>query len=260
MGKKLVILGGAESGVGAAVLGLKKGYEVFVSDNGTIKDRYRPLLQRFNIEFEEGGHTMEKLFEADIIIKSPGIPEKAGIIKQLREKGKTIISEIEFACRFTKAKIIAITGSNGKSTCTSLTYHILKRAGLNVGLAGNIGQSFALQVALENFNYYVLELSSFQLDDIGTAFKPHIAILLNITPDHLDRYDYKFENYVASKFKITQNQDRNDHFIYCGDDHVITEVLRTNEIAAQTYAFGLEHQPEYVAYTEQDQHHNPHNL
>ncbi len=253
MGKKLVILGGAESGVGAAVLGLKKGYEVFVSDNGTIKDRYRPLLQRFNIEFEEGGHTMEKLFEADIIIKSPGIPEKANIIKKLREKGKTIISEIEFASRYTKAKIIAITGSNGKSTCTSLTYHILKRAGFNVGMAGNIGQSFALQVALENFDYYVLELSSFQLDDISTAFKPHIAIVLNITPDHLDRYDYKFENYVASKFKIIQNQDKNDHFIYCADDQVIAEVLRTNEIAAQTYAFGLEHQPEYVAYTENDQ-------
>ncbi len=253
MGKKLVILGGAESGVGAAVLGLKKGYEVFLSDNGTIKDRYRPLLQRFKIEHEEGGHTEARILAADLVVKSPGIPEKAPIIKKLREKGVEIISEIEFASRYTKAKIIAITGSNGKSTCTSLTFHILKRAGFNVGLAGNIGQSFALQVALEKFDYYVLEVSSFQLDDIGTAFKPHIAILLNITPDHLDRYDYKFENYVASKFKIIQNQDRNDHFIYCADDQVLNEVLRTNEIQAQTYAFGLEHQPDFVGYTQHDQ-------
>ena len=212
-GARLVILGAGESGVGAAYLAQKQGYDVFVSDFGSIADNYKKQLQDWSIPFEENKHTEAEILKAVEVIKSPGIPDKAPIVKKLKEKNIPVISEIEFAGRYTNAKIIGITGSNGKTTTTSLTYHILKNADLNVGLAGNIGKSFAYQVATEEFDYYVLELSSFQLDGL-VNFKNHISVLLNITPDHLDRYQYKYENYIASKFRVTLNQDENDYFIY----------------------------------------------
>ena len=215
--KIIAILGAGESGVGAAYLAQQQGYDVFVSDFGAIADNYKKQLQDWNIRFEENQHTEAEILNAAEVVKSPGIPEKAPIIKKLREKGTSVISEIEFAGRYTDAKIIGITGSNGKTTTTTLTYEILKHAGLNVGLAGNIGQSFAYQVATEKFDVYVLELSSFMLDDMY-KFRVNIAILLNITPDHLDRYEYKMENYAASKFRISQNQTADDVFIYCADD------------------------------------------
>jgi UDP-N-acetylmuramoylalanine--D-glutamate ligase len=228
--KNIVVLGAGESGNGAALLAKQKGYNVLVSDAGTIKSEYRTELAEAGIEFEEGGHTEERILAADLIIKSPGIPEKAPLIKALRANGNEIISEIEFGFWFKEAsKIIAITGSNGKSTTTSLCYHLLKNGKLNVSIAGNIGYSFARQIAIAPTEWYVLEISSFQLDDIKT-FRPDIAILLNITPDHLDRYEYKFENYVHSKFKIAQNQTNEDILIINADDDAIKQYLNTNQV------------------------------
>ncbi len=247
--RNIVILGSGESGVGAAILAQKQGYGVFVSDFGTIKEVYKLELNKRNIEFEEGQHSEEKILAADIIIKSPGIPDKAPIIKKIKEKQIEIISEIEFAYRFTKAKIIAITGSNGKTTTTSLVYHILKNAGLNVGLGGNIGDSFAKQVAEEDKEYFVLEISSFQLDNC-TTFKPHIAILTNITEDHLDRYDYKFENYISSKFSIAKNQTEVDFFIYCLDDEVSKKYLNQFDIKAKLIPFSYYQKLEEGGYIE----------
>ena len=225
MKHKLVILGGGESGVGAALLAKQKGYNVFLSDGSSLKEVYRNELQNAGIEFEEGRHTEEKILNADEVMKSPGIPEKNEIVKKIRIKGIEIISEIELAYRFKgNSKIIAITGSNGKTTTTALIYHICKTAGLDCALVGNIGFSFARQVAVDSKPLYIAEVSSFQLDDIKT-FKPDVAILTNITEDHLDRYEYKFENYIRSKFRITMNQDKNDYFIYCLDDEVTMKYL-----------------------------------
>lgn len=252
--KKLVILGGGESGVGAAILGQKKGWEVFLSDKGKIAEKYAEILNKYRIDWEDNTHTEEKILIADCIIKSPGIPENVPIVKKAKEKGIEIISEIEFAFRYTKGKIIAITGSNGKTTTTSLTYYILKNAGLNVGVAGNIGKSFAQMVAEDDKEYYVLEISSFQLDGI-TSFRPHIAILLNITPDHLDRYEYKFEKYIESKFRITENQSENDYFIYDIDDPVIKEWIKNNKIKAQQLPFSIEKEVKQGAYSLNDKIH-----
>ncbi len=235
---KLVILGGGESGVGAAILGAKKGFEVFVSDFGEIKEEYKSVLQQRGLKYEEKQHTEAVILDADLVVKSPGIPEKAPIIVKLREKGIQVISEIEFAGRYTKAKTICITGSNGKTTTTLLTYEILKRAGLNVGLAGNVGKSFALQVAEENFDYYVIELSSFQLDGM-VDFRADIGVLMNITPDHLDRYDYKMQNYTDSKMRITQNQTPDDWFVYCADDPIILEEIAKRDIKARMVPFTI---------------------
>ena len=238
MNKRIVILGAAESGVGAAILARKQGFDVFVSDLGTIKEKYKKELTDRQFDFEEGHHTEEKILNADVVIKSPGIPEKAPLIKKLREKGVPIVSEIEFGGRYTSAKKICISGSNGKTTTTLLIYHILQKAGYNVGLAGNVGQSFAWQVAEKEFDYYVIELSSFQLDGM-IEFKTEIAILLNITPDHLDRYEYKMQNYVDSKFRITQNQTADDIFIWCSDDPVLKEEMQKRKIAAKCVPFTL---------------------
>lgn len=228
MKNRIVILGGGESGVGAAILAQAQGFDVFLSDKKEIKEAYRNELAQRNIPFEEKQHTEELIYSADEVIKSPGIPENTPIVKALRQKGIAVISEIEFAGRYTNAVKVCITGSNGKTTTTMLIYHILKNAGLNVGLAGNVGKSFAWQVAETNFDYYVLELSSFQLDGM-TNFKAEVSILMNITPDHLDRYDYNFQNYVDSKFRITQNQTQSDFFIYCADDDVILQELKKRE-------------------------------
>ncbi len=249
--KNIVILGGGESGVGAAHLAVKQGYEVFVSDSGAIADHYRAELESLGVLYEENRHTEERILAADEVIKSPGIPEKAPVITRLRQKGIPVISEIEFAGRHTTAKMICITGSNGKSTTTMLTYHILKNAGLNVGLAGNIGNSLARQVAAGECGFYVVELSSFMLDDMYT-FRADIAVLLNITPDHLDRYDYQMEKYVASKFRITQNQKETDVFIYCADDAETMNALYDHTIHAKTYAFSIQKPVEKGAYLEQD--------
>ncbi len=237
-GERLVVLGAGESGAGAAYLAQQQGYDVFVSDFGAIADKYKAQLQSWGIRFEEKQHTEAEIFQAVEVIKSPGIPEKAPIIKALRERNIPVLSEIEFAGRYTKANIIGITGSNGKTTTTSLTYHILKNAGLNVGLAGNIGKSFAYQVATENFDHYVLELSSFMLDDMY-QFRVNIAVLLNITPDHLDRYDYKMQNYVDSKFRIVQNQTAEDYFIYCADDAETQKGMALRNFAAQLLPFSI---------------------
>jgi UDP-N-acetylmuramoylalanine--D-glutamate ligase len=241
MRKRITILGAGESGTGAAILANKQGFEVFVSDRGIIKPKYLKELQANDIAFESGSHSLDKVLSADEIIKSPGIPENVDIIRQIREKGIPLISEIEFASRYTNAKIIAITGSNGKSTTTSLIYHILNKAGKKVALAGNIGKSFARLVADEKYEFFVLEVSSFQLDDI-TGFKPFISILLNITPDHLDRYDYKFENYTASKFQVVKNQSKEDYFIYNLDDKNITQNIKTNSPQANLIPFSIEKQ------------------
>lgn len=238
MSKRAVILGAAESGVGAAILARKQGFDVFVSDLGSIKEKYRNELISRSFEFEEGKHTEEKILNADLIIKSPGIPDKAPLIKKLKEAGIPVISEIEFAGRYTSAKKVCITGSNGKTTTTLLIYHMFQKAGLNVGLAGNVGQSMAWQVAEKEFDYYVIELSSFQLDGMYD-FKADVAILLNITPDHLDRYEYKMQNYVDSKFRITQNQTADDVFIYCTDDPVLREEMPKRRLAAKCIPFGL---------------------
>lgn len=250
--KNIVILGAGESGAGAAVLAKKQGYTVFVSDMGKVADKYKNQLIENGIEWEEGTHTLEKILNTTEVIKSPGIPDEIELIKLLHENNISVISEIEFASRYTKAKIIGITGSNGKTTTSLLTYHILKKAGLNVGLAGNVGDSFALQVAEKNFDYYVLELSSFQLDGIKN-FKADIAILLNVTPDHLDRYEYKFENYLNSKFRITNNQTKNDYFIYCKDDENIIKKLEELDIKAQKLPFSIKEKVENGAYLNENE-------
>ncbi|MGL5234593.1 MAG: UDP-N-acetylmuramoyl-L-alanine--D-glutamate ligase [Empedobacter falsenii] len=237
--KRLVVLGGGESGVGTAILAKKENFDVFLSDMGQIKDKYKQLLEEHGIAYEEGQHTEELILNADEVMKSPGIPKKAALIQKLEAKGISIISEIEFASRYTDAKIIAITGSNGKTTTTSLMFHILKQAGLNVGLGGNIGKSFAKSVAEDNFDYYVLEVSSFQLDDIKTDFKPYVAILLNITPDHLDQYNYQFDLYAKAKFRITENQDENDYFIYNLDDPKTMEMIDQIDIRAHRKPFTM---------------------
>ena len=235
---RLVVLGGGESGVGTAILGKKKGYDVFVSDFGKIKESYKEVLINNEIAWEEQKHTEDLILNADVVMKSPGIPEKSTIVKKLVEKGIPVISEIEFAAPFTKAITIGITGSNGKTTTTMLTYHLLKSAGLNVGLAGNVGKSFAWQVAENNFDSYVLELSSFQLDGI-VNYKPHIAIITNISPDHLDRYEYNYQNYIDSKFRITMNQTEEDYLIYDADDEAIEEWLKNNKTKAKLIPFSL---------------------
>lgn len=232
MKERLVILGGGESGVGTAILGKKEWFEVFVSDFGKIKEKYKQVLINNGIEWEEEGHSEDKILSADLVMKSPGIPDKAPIVKKLHEKGVKVISEIEFAAKFTKATIVGITGSNGKTTTASLTYELLKNGELNVALGGNIGKSFAEQVSEDKYENFVLELSSFQLDGIET-FTPHIAVLTNLSPDHLDRYDYKYENYIASKFRITMNQTSQDYFIYDADDVEILKWLSQNPIKSQ---------------------------
>jgi len=237
---RLVILGGGESGVGTAVLGKQKGYEVFVSDKGKIKENYKNVLTHFEIDWEDDQHTDKAILNADLVMKSPGIPDTIPLIKKLTALNIPIISEIEFASRYTDAKIIGITGSNGKTTTTMLTYHILKNGGLDVGMAGNIGDSFAKMVAENEHEYYVLEISSFQLDGI-TDFRPDIAIITNITPDHLDRYEYSFEKYVASKFLITKNQTSDDHFIYDANDETLTKWLDEHPIKSKLIPFSLEH-------------------
>ena len=245
--KRLVILGGGESGVGTAILGKKKGYEVFVSDSGKLKEKYKDVLEHFDIDWEAEGHTEAKILNADLVMKSPGIPDRVPLVKALVEKGIPVISEIEFASRFTDATIVGITGSNGKTTTTLLTNHLLKEGGLHVGMAGNIGDSYAQMVAENDFDLYVLEISSFQLDGI-VDFAPHIAILTNITPDHLDRYDYKFENYIASKFRIAENQTEEDYFIYDADDPVISEWMKDHPIKSKLLPFSLEKELEEGAY------------
>ena len=238
MKAKVAILGAGESGVGAAILAQKKGFDVFVSDMGTVKQKYKDVLSNFEIDFEEGKHSESRILESELVVKSPGIPDTAPLIQQLIAKGIPVISEIEFAGRYTTAKTVCITGSNGKTTTTLLTYHILKSAGLNVGLAGNVGKSFAWQVAEENFDVYVIELSSFQLDGMY-EFKADVAVLMNITPDHLDRYGYEMQNYVNSKLRILQNQTSEDYFVYCDDDEVIRKEIRERKIPAQKVPFGL---------------------
>jgi UDP-N-acetylmuramoylalanine--D-glutamate ligase len=236
--KRIVVIGAGESGTGAAVLAKQKGFEVFVTDKGAIKQKYKDVLSHHGIEWEELQHTEEKLLTAHEIIKSPGIPNKVPIIKALNEKGIPVISEIEFAARYTNAKMICITGSNGKTTTTTLMHHILQKAGYNVAMGGNVGKSFALLVAENKYDYFVLELSSFQLDDMH-EFRAHIAILLNITPDHLDRYDYKLENYAAAKFRILQNQQPEDAFIYCLDDEVTMNEISKRKIVAKQFPFSI---------------------
>ena len=247
--KRIVILGAGESGAGAAVLAKKQGFDVFVSDFGEIKDHYKQLLDNHHIPWEEKQHSEKLILNAGEVIKSPGIPDKAPIVKKLIEKKIPVISEIEFAGRYTDAKMICITGSNGKTTTTMLIYHILKDAGLNAGLAGNVGESLALQVAEKDFDYYVLELSSFQLDGMK-EFKADIAILLNTTPDHLDRYDYEFQKYIDSKFKIIQNQTSKDSFIFWNDDPVIQQELKKRKIQSTLYPFSLEREEKTKAFIE----------
>jgi UDP-N-acetylmuramoylalanine--D-glutamate ligase len=234
MSKKIAILGAGESGTGAAVLAKKQGFRVWLSDSGKIKEKYKNVLSHYEIAFEEGKHTEEEILDADEVIISPGIPLTAPLIKKIKAKLIPVISEIEFAARFTQARKICITGSNGKTTTTLLIQHILKNAGFNVGLAGNVGESFAFQVATKEYDWYVLEISSFQLDSMF-EFKAEIAILTNITPDHMDRYDYKFENYINSKFRITQNQTNEDAFIYCLDDEVSAAEVSRRNLKAQIY-------------------------
>lgn len=233
---RIVVLGGGESGVGSAVLAQKKGFDVFLSDTGVIKGKYRSMLDKYGLSWEDGGHTEELILNADEVIKSPGIPENAPMVLKLKEKGIHIISEIEFAGRYTHAKMICITGSNGKTTTTSLIYHIFKAAGYNVGLAGNIGRSLALQVAEKNYDYYVIELSSFQLDNMYD-FRANVAVLLNITPDHLDRYDYKMQNYVDAKMRIIRNQTKEDAFVYWQDDPIISRELKKYHIESRLCPF-----------------------
>ena len=238
---RLVILGGGESGVGTAILGKKKGYDVFVSDKGKIKEKYKNVLEHFEIDWEESTHTEAKILNADIVMKSPGIPDMVPLVVALREKGIPVISEIEFASRYTDATLIGITGSNGKTTTTMLTNHLIKEGGLHVGMAGNIGDSYAKMVAERDYDLYVLEISSFQLDGI-TDFKPHIAMITNISPDHLDRYGYQFENYIASKFRIAENQTSEDYLIYDADDEVLVNWLEAHPVKSKLLPFSLEKQ------------------
>ena len=250
--KRIVILGAGESGAGAAVLAQKEGFDVFVSDMSAIHSNYKKLLDDHHIEWEEGQHTAEKILNADEIIKSPGIPKEAPMVQKLIQQGTPIISEIEFAGRYSQSKMVCITGSNGKTTTTSLIYHIFKTAGLDVGLAGNIGHSLALQVAESPHEYYVIELSSFQLDNMY-QFKADVAILLNITPDHLDRYDNCFENYAEAKLRILQNQTQADSFIYWKDDPVISKELQKHAVHAKAYPFAAHKENGVVGYIEQEQ-------
>ncbi|MBD2767686.1 UDP-N-acetylmuramoyl-L-alanine--D-glutamate ligase [Hymenobacter sp. BT664] len=240
---QIVILGAAESGVGAALLAQAKGHAVFVSDRGAIQPAYRAKLAQAGIPYEENQHTLAKVLQADEVIKSPGIPEKAPVIQALREKGTPVISEIEFAGRYTRARCVCITGTNGKTTTTLLTYHLLKSAGLNVGLAGNVGYSLAEQVIKDEHDYYVVEMSSFQLDDTSD-FQPWIAVLLNITPDHLDRYDYSLENYAQAKLRITRNLDSTGSFIYNADDEVTSQYFQSAFSPARLLPFSLHHRPD----------------
>jgi UDP-N-acetylmuramoylalanine--D-glutamate ligase len=243
MKRRLVILGGGESGVGAAILGKQQGYDVFLSDGGQLKQQFKSELEALSISFEEGGHSEDRVLNAELIVKSPGIPESNELLKKLRAKGVEIISEIEFAYWYKgESKIIAITGSNGKTTTTALTYHICRHAGLDCALVGNIGYSFAKQVAEDPKPWYVAEVSSFQLDDIKT-FRPDIAILTNITEDHLDRYDYKLENYIYSKFRIAMNQKADDIFIYCADDETTMKYLNRVSIQANLLPFTMRQEP-----------------
>lgn len=249
MSKRIVVLGAGESGTGAAVLAQKKGLDVFVSDMSSIKDKYKALLDSRGIQWEEGQHTEERILNADEVVKSPGIPNDAPLVLRLKEQGTPIISEIEFAGRYTDAKMICITGSNGKTTTTSLIYHIFKKAGLNVGLAGNIGNSLALQVAEDPHDYYVIELSSFQLDNMYD-FRANIAVLMNITPDHLDRYDHEMQKYVDAKFRIIQNQTDDDAFVFWNDDPIIQHELHKYGIHAKLYPFSALKEAGVKAYTE----------
>ena len=254
MAKRIVILGAGESGAGAAVLAQKQGFDTFVSDMSAIKDKYKAMLDERGIAWEEGKHTEELILNADEVIKSPGIPCEAPMIQKLMAQGTPIISEIEFAGRYTNAKMICITGSNGKTTTTSLIYHIFKKAGLNVGLAGNIGQSLAYQVAECNYDYYVIELSSFQLDNMY-KFRANIAVLMNITPDHLDRYDHDMQNYIDAKFRILQNQTNEDAFIFWNDDPIIQKELHKYGIHGQYYPFAEQKNDNTAAYVEDKQVH-----
>ncbi len=240
--QKIVILGGGESGTGSAVLAKKKGFETFLSDAGTINKAYKKLLDAHHIEYEEHMHTESKILDAYEVIKSPGIPDSVPVIQKIKQRGIPVIAEIEFAARYTDAKMLCVTGSNGKTTTTLLLYHICKKAGLNVGLAGNVGQSFALQVAEKNYDHYVLEISSFQLDDMK-KFKADIAIITNITPDHLDRYDNNFQSYINSKFRITNNQTSKDYLVYCADDKATVNEIERREIAATMASFTLKNVP-----------------
>ncbi len=249
---KIVVLGGGESGVGAAYLAKKKGLNVFLSDKGTIKSDYKKQLIEAGIEFEEGQHNEARILEADWIIKSPGIPKKADIIFKINQKGIRLSSEIEFAAEFTQAKIIAITGSNGKTTTTSLIYHILKNDDRNVGLAGNIGTSFAKQVADDDFEFYVLEVSSFQLDDIQN-FRPYISLLLNLSQDHLDQYNYNYEEYAMAKFRIAENQENDNFFIYNKDDEMSMNLLEQLAIRAKKIPFSTKQKLSEGGYIENDQ-------
>jgi len=251
MAERIVILGGGESGVGAAVLAASKGYEVFLSDAGKLKDKYKETLQSYGIAFEEGTHTHDKLLNAAEVIKSPGIPDKAELIKKFRALNVPVISEIEFAGRFTDATIVGITGTNGKTTTTLLTYHLLKNGGLNVGCGGNVGNSFAQMVVEDQFDYYVLELSSFQLDGI-IDFNPHIAVITNITPDHLDRYEYQYENYIQSKLHISANQNATDHLIYGADSEALANAIEHSSIKANIHPFSAFRAVEDGAYIEND--------
>jgi len=250
--KHISILGAGESGVGAAILAKKQGWDVFVSDFGAIKQEYKEELDQHNLKWEEGQHSEAIILKSDLIIKSPGIPEKAPLIKKLKEQGTKIISEIEFAGYYSKAKTICITGSNGKTTTTMLTYHILRKAGVNVGLAGNVGQSYAKQVATQDFEWYVIELSSFQLDDMY-EFKADIAMLLNITPDHLDRYNYEMQNYVDSKFRILNNLTEKEWFIFNNDDKIIQKEIEKRTIKAQLAPFSLVDEMKQGAYLDKEE-------
>ncbi len=249
MAEKLVVLGGGESGAGAAVLGKVKGMDVILSDMGKIPEKYRRMLQDEDIRFEEGGHTESLLLDADIVVKSPGIPPTAPLVKKFMEKGTPVLSEIEFAGRYTDARMVCITGSNGKTTTTLLTYHILRKAGLDVGLAGNVGKSLAYQVAREDHEIYVIELSSFQLENMYD-FKANIAVIMNITPDHMDRYDHKMENYVAAKFRILRNQTPDDYFIYWQDDPIVKAQIRNIQVEAMQLPFSEHKEPDSHAYVE----------
>ena len=249
MAEKLVVLGGGESGAGAAVLGKVKGMDVILSDMGKIPEKYRRMLQDEDIRFEEGGHTESLLLDADIVVKSPGIPPTAPLVKKFMEKGTPVLSEIEFAGRYTDARMVCITGSNGKTTTTLLTYHILRKAGLDVGLAGNVGKSLAFQVAREDHEIYVIELSSFQLENMYD-FKANIAVIMNITPDHMDRYDHKMENYVAAKFRILRNQTPDDYFIYWQDDPIVKAQIRNIQVEAMQLPFSEHREPDSHAYVE----------
>lgn len=249
--KRIVILGAGESGAGAAVLAKVKGMDTFVSDMASIKPQYKELLDNYEIPWEEGQHTEERILAADEVVKSPGIPDNVPIIKKIKEQGIPIISEIELAGRYTDAKMICITGSNGKTTTTSLIYHIFRQAGMNVGLAGNIGRSLALQVATEQHDYYVVELSSFQLDNMYD-FRAHIAVLMNITPDHLDRYGNEMQNYVDAKFRILQNQTKDDAFVFWNDDPIIRRELKRYGITARLYPFAQAYEQGLMAYTKEE--------